>query len=134
MDDLVIGAITIPADELEETFTTSGGPGGQHANRNETSVRLRFRVADSSLPDDIKEKLNSRLGDPIDVTSSTSRSQYRNRSLARSQMREKIEAALKEDLERRSTKPTKASQTRRIEEKRARGETKRQRRTPSSED
>lgn len=134
MDDLVIGAITIPADELEETFTTSGGPGGQHANRNETSVRLRFRVADSSLPDDIKEKLNSRLGDPIDVTSSTSRSQYRNRSLARSQMREKIEAALKEDLERRSTKPTKASQTRRIEEKRARGETKRQRRTPSPED
>lgn len=134
MDDLEVGRFTIPADELEETFTTSGGPGGQHANRNETSVRLRFRVAESSLPADIKTKLKTRLGDPIDVIASTSRSQYRNRALARSQLSEKIEAALKQDPERRPTKPTKASQTRRVEEKRARSETKRQRRSPSPED
>lgn len=134
MDDLEIGAFTIPADELEETFTTAGGPGGQHANRNETSVRLRFRVADSSLPDDVKEKLKQRLGDPVDVTASTSRSQYRNRSLARTQMREKLDAALREDPERRATKPTKASRARRVDEKRARGETKRQRRPPTPED
>lgn len=134
MEDLEIGVLTIPADELEETFTTSGGPGGQHANRNETSVRLRFRVAESSLPGDIKAKLTDRLGDPIDVTASTSRSQYRNRALARAQMRDRIETALREDPERRPTKATRASKTRRLDEKRARGETKRQRRSPSPED
>lgn len=134
MDDLEFAAFTIPADELEEMFSTSGGPGGQHANRNETSVRLRFRVSGSSLPAHLQAKLTERIGDPIEVTVSESRSQYRNRALARQRLTEKIETALKEDPKRRATKPTKASKTRRVDEKRARGETKRQRRTPSHED
>ena len=134
MSSLEVGPFTIPADELEETFTTPGGPGGQHANRNETSVRLRFRVGESTLPEDVRVTLADKLGDPIEVTATDSRSQFRNRALARQRLREKIETALREEPERRATKPTKASQQRRVEEKRARSETKRLRRSPPPED
>lgn len=134
MGPLEVGAFTIPADELEESFSTSGGPGGQHANRNETAVRLRFRVAESSLPEDVRAKLTARLGDPIEVTATDSRSQFRNRARARHRLKEKIEAALREDPKRRATKPTRASQQSRVEKKRARSETKRLRRTPPPED
>lgn len=134
MDSLQVGDFTIPAEELEEIFSTSGGPGGQHANRNETSVRLKFRVADSSLPDETKVRLIDRLGDPIEVTASDSRSQFRNRALARQRLSEKIETALRDAPKRRSTKPTKASQQRRVDQKRARGETKRQRQSPTHEE
>jgi ribosome-associated protein len=134
MDDLQVGRYTIPADELEETFSTSGGPGGQHANRNETSVRLRFHVAESSLPEDVRTRLTDRLGDPVEATATDSRSQFRNRALARQRLREKIESALKDDPSRRATKPTKASKQRRVEAKRARSETKRLRRSPPTDD
>ena len=134
MSSLEVGPFTIPADELEEIFTTPGGPGGQHANRNETSVRLRFRVGESTLPEDVRVTLADKLGDPIEVIATDSRSQFRNRALARQRLRKKIETALREDPERRATKPTKASQQRRVEEKRARSETKRLRRSPPPED
>lgn len=134
MDDLAVGEFTIPGSELEESFDTSGGPGGQHANRNETAVRLRLSVAESSLPDDVKRKLIERIGDPIEALSSESRSQFRNRALARQQLKAKIEAALTEQAKRRPTKPTLASKRRRIDEKRARSQTKRLRQPPSSGD
>ena len=134
MDDLEVAGLTIPAAELEETFDTSGGPGGQHANRNETSVRLRFDVKASSLPDDVKQKLTDRIGSRIEVVASQSRSQFRNRAMARRQLGERIEDALKEKPTRRSTKPTRASQKRRLAGKRARSETKRLRQTPTGDD
>lgn len=134
MDDLIVANFTIPGAELEETFDTSGGPGGQHANRNETAVRLRLDVESSSLPPDIRRKLVDRIGPRIEVVSARSRSQFRNRAMARQQLKEKIEEALREKPDRRSTRPTKASKKRRVETKRARGETKRLRRNPTPED
>ena len=134
MGDLIVGEYTIPAAELEETFDTSGGPGGQHANRNETAVRLRLDVETSSLPPDIRKKLVDRVGPRIEVVSARSRSQFRNRAMARQQLKEKIEEALREKPTRRSTKPTKASEKKRVEAKRARAETKRLRQTPPPED
>jgi ribosome-associated protein len=134
MEDLVVGEYTIPADELNEIFETSGGPGGQHANRSETAVRLRFVVSSSSLPDEIKGRIGERLGDVVEVTSSESRSQYRNRAMARRQLKEKLEDGLKEQAERRPTRPTRASKRRRVARKRARAETKRLRQPPSVED
>ncbi len=68
MEDLVVGSLTIPATELEVRFETSGGPGGQHANRSETAVRLRFQVKESSLPVEAREKLASRLGNIVEVS------------------------------------------------------------------
>jgi len=134
MDDLELGRHTIPANELEEIFETSGGPGGQHANRNETAVRLRFDIAASSLPDEVRSKLRSRIGDTVEVVAADSRSQFRNRAIARRRLRDKLQSALVDQPERRRTRPTRAAKRRRIEEKKARGDIKRLRRRPDPED
>lgn len=133
MDDLVAGGHTIPGDELEEFFETSGGPGGQHANRSATAVRLRFDVSASSLPDDVRTKLTQRLGQSVEVTVTDSRSQFRNRAIARRRLRERIEKALVDPPKRRPTRPTRSSKQQRLEEKRARSETKRLRRRPETD-
>lgn len=133
MEDLEVGRYTIPAAELHETFETSGGPGGQHANRSSTAVRLRFEIAGSSLPDEIRAKLGSRLGDPVEVVAADSRSQFRNRALARQRLREKIEKALVDPPKRRRTRPSRASQERRLAKKRARSEKKRLRQPPDTD-
>ena len=134
MGDLIVGEFTIPEAELVESFDTSGGPGGQHANRNETAVRLRLDVEASSLPVEVRQRLADRIGPRIEVVSSQSRSQFRNRAMARQQLKEKLEEALREKPPRRSTQPTRASKAKRVETKRARGETKRLRQPPTSED
>ena len=134
MDDLQVGDWIIPATELEERFDTSGGPGGQHANRNETSVRLRFRVAESSLPIEVRQKLTSKLGSLVEVTASDQRSQSRNRETARQRLKERIESALVEPKARKSTKPTRASKNRRVETKKARSKVKKNRRPPTVDD
>lgn len=133
MNDLVVGRWIVPASEVEELFDTSGGPGGQHANRTRSAVRLRFDVAASSLPEDIKRKLSARLGPVVDVTSSESRSQFRNRAIARQRLTEKLSAALVDPAERRATRPTRSSKQKRLDRKRARGELKKQRRRPEIE-
>jgi ribosome-associated protein len=133
MRDLQVGLFTIPAEELQETFETSGGPGGQHANRSATAVRLRLDVAGSSLPNEIRSKLRDRIGERIEVVASDSRSQFRNRAIARQRMRDKIERALIDPPNRRETWRTRASQKKRVEEKRARGQTKRLRKPPDPE-
>lgn len=130
MDDFVIGHFAIPATELEEAFETSGGPGGQHANRSSTAVRLRLDIAGSSLPDEIKDKLIARLGPTAEVTAADSRSQFRNRSLARKRLKDKLEQALVDPPERKKTRPTRAAKRRRLQQKRARGRIKRLRQPP----
>jgi len=134
MDDLTIGEHTIADAELDESFDTSGGPGGQHANRNETAVRLRFHIRDSSLPEDVKENLIDRFGETIEVRAAESRSQFRNRALARQQLKEKLEQGLEKRPGRRRTRPSRASKRKRVTEKRARGQVKRMRRKPSLDD
>lgn len=134
MEDLEVGRYTIPGAELEEEFLTSGGPGGQHANRNETAVRLRFEVTTSSLPGEAKARLLENVGEVVEAVAADSRSQFRNRALARQRLRDKVEAALVETAPRRRTRPTRASRQRRLAEKRARAEVKRLRRSPKTED
>ena len=134
MEDLVVGELIIPAAELEERFETSGGPGGQHANRNETTVRLRFRVHESSLPTDVKEKLASRLGNIVDVTSADFRSQHQNREKARQRLADRIEKALTDPKPRKKTRPTRTSKNKRLTEKKARSEVKKQRQQPRIDD
>lgn len=130
MDDLEFGRYTIPGAELDESFETSGGPGGQHANRNQTAVRLRFNIGDSTLPDDVRSKLLKRIGDYAEVNVAESRSQFRNRALARQRMQEMLREALIDPPTRKKTKPTRASQRRRLKEKRARGRKKELRQPP----
>lgn len=134
MEDLVAGHLIIPGADLEEIFETSGGPGGQHANRSETAVRLRLDIAKSSLPDPVKKSLLGHLGKLVEATASEERSQARNREIARRRLAEKIESALHEDRPRKQTKPTRASKERRLAEKRQRSDVKRQRRPPRVND
>ena len=133
MENLVVDGLIIPGSELEERFETSGGPGGQHANRSATAVRLRFSILDSSLPEEVKHRLIAKLGESVEVAASEERSQLRNRERARRRMAERIREGLRKPTPRKRTKPTKASQNQRLTAKKARSETKRQRRRPSIE-
>ncbi len=133
MDDLVIGDLTIPGDQLEERFDTPGGPGGQHANRTESAVTLRFDIAGSSLPDDIKERLVGKLGETVEVRAADSRSQSRNREVARERLASRLDAAMVVPKPRKKTRPSKPARERRLAEKKARSEVKRSRQRPESD-
>lgn len=132
-DGITVGSWLIPESEIEERFDTPGGPGGQHANKTETAVTLRLDLAVSSLPDEIKERLRRRLGPTVEVIASDTRSQWRNREIARQRMTERIEGALVERVPRKKTKPSRQARERRLAEKKARGELKRSRQTPEAD-
>jgi ribosome-associated protein len=130
MDGIKVSGHEIPESELDERFDTPGGPGGQHANRNETAVTIRLDIASSSLPEGPRETLIARLGPVVETTASRSRSQWRNRALARKQLVSVLEEALVEVKPRRSTRPSRSAREKRLQEKRARSEVKRNRRKP----
>ncbi|MDJ0663813.1 MAG: alternative ribosome rescue aminoacyl-tRNA hydrolase ArfB [Acidimicrobiia bacterium] len=142
MDDLAVtGQVVIPSRELIWRFDPSGGPGGQHANRSSTRVALSFDVVRSSaLSEDLRERVIASLGDQLEegivtVQVSATRSQWRNRQLARRKLASLLAEAMRPPASpRRSTKPSRASRERRLADKRARAETKRLRRRPTSPD
>ena len=121
--------LTIPAREVELRATTSGGPGGQHANRSLTKVVACFDVAASSvLSDADRELLTQRVGHQVCASSSRFRSQSANRAAALDALAHKISGALVRQAPRRATRPTRGSQERRVEQKRARSKIKQGRR------
>lgn len=142
MDDLVVNPnLTIPAAELSWRFDPSGGPGGQHANRSATRVTLVFDLVGSpTVPEDLRRRALANLGTQLEdgfviVQAGESRSQWRNRQIARRKMADLLARAVRPPAPpRRRTKPTRASRERRLADKRARGETKRQRRRPVNPD
>lgn len=132
-DDLhVAPGLVLPAAELEWTFSTSGGPGGQHANRSQTRAELRFDLgASGAVPDELKSRMMERLGDRlVMVTVDESRSQWRNRQLARRRLADLLREAMRPERRRKPTKPSRAAKRRRLEEKRRRGRIKDLRKPP----
>jgi ribosome-associated protein len=128
-----VGEWSIPEAEIEERFDTSGGPGGQHANKTETAVTIRFDIAASSLPETIRERLIRRLGSVVEVTASDTRSQWRNREIARQRLIDRLAQALVETKPRRRTKPSKAAKERRMAAKKAHSEKKKGRQRPDQD-
>ena len=127
--------LEIPATELEEQFSTSGGPGGQHANRARTRVELRLDlVSCSAFAEHQRARLVERFGPEIRVVVDDERSQLRNRSIARDRLAARLRMGLTPPRTRSATRPTKGSRQRRLETKRQRSEVKRHRRRPSSDD
>jgi ribosome-associated protein len=123
--------LTIPSDEVALRVTTSGGPGGQHANRSLTRVVASFDVESSLvLSRADRELLLEKVGTVVRSSASRFRSQGQNRSAALEQLALKIATALTRLPPRPPTKPTKGSKVRRVDEKKARGRVKQQRRTP----
>ena len=125
----VTPSCAIPLSELRWRFSRSGGPGGQHANTADTRVEVVFDVAGSpSLRPAHRERLLDRLGPEVRAAASDERSQARNRALALERLRSRLAAALRVTPSRRATRPTRASQERRVQAKRRRSELKRLRR------
>ncbi|MDH3250343.1 MAG: alternative ribosome rescue aminoacyl-tRNA hydrolase ArfB [Acidimicrobiia bacterium] len=129
--DLRIGRYTIPGTELSWDFGTSGGPGGQHANKANTRAELNWSIEESdALPPEIKrrviEALSGRIASGVlTVGSDESRSQWRNRSIARNRMAELIEEAARPPKTRRPTKPSRSARRRRLDAKRRQSDKKR---------
>ena len=131
----------IPDDELEWRFSTSGGPGGQHANRTASRAELRFDITSSRAFDSAsKDRILSRLGDQapggvVTIVADDTRSQWRNRQIARARLDDLLDAALRPPPPpRRKTRPSRAARERRLSDKRAQSRRKRQRRRPDNDD
>lgn len=139
-DALVVNdAVSIPEAELSWRFSRSSGPGGQGVNTTDSRVELSFDVAASpalanQLTDPQRERLLTRLGGRLiggvlTIAASEYRAQLRNRDAARERLVVLLRRALAPDPPpRRATRPTRGSQRRRVEGKRARGDLKRLRR------
>jgi ribosome-associated protein len=121
-------SLAIPTAELEWRATTSGGPGGQHANRSATRVEVRFDVAASpSLGPRQRARLLERLGPVVRAAAGDERSQVRNRQLALDRLAAKLAAGLAVEPPRHPTKPSRAERERRLTDKHHRARTKRDR-------
>jgi ribosome-associated protein len=131
----VTRSLAIPLDEIEVRVSTSGGPGGQHANRSHTRVDVSFDVAAAAaLGPRQRARLLERLGPVVRAGAADTRSQARNRELALDRLRGRLAAALAVEPPRRPTRPTASARAERVEDKRRRGERKAQRRRPPVED
>ncbi len=135
-DDLrITRRLLIPAAELDERFSRSSGPGGQHVNTTESRVELSFDVGSSSaLTDELRQRALARLehrltGGVLTVAASRERSQAANRRAARERLATLLaEAVAPPPPRRRPTKPSRGARRRRLESKKHRGGIKRQRR------
>lgn len=134
-DELVVTrSVRVPRSELDVRFTTSGGPGGQHANRTASRVELRLDVESSTAFSDAQRaQVIERLGPVVRVVADDERSQIRNRAIAEERLVARLASALHVERPRRPTRPSRGSVERRIAGKKRRSETKKQRRRPFGE-
>lgn len=119
---MIFVAPNIRVEEHELAFKTarSGGPGGQHVNKAETRVQLRWHVAESyGVPDDVKRRFlaayRTRIteGGELIIDCDESRSQARNREICLDRLTEMLKAVAKPPKPRKKTKPSKGSLARR---------------------
>lgn len=134
-DDLVINdRLTIPESELEITASRSSGPGGQHVNKTDTRIQVRWNLEGSAVLSDNQRRLllnnlSTRVTEAGDIliTSDTHRSQRRNREDALQRLAALLREALIPPKPRKKTRPSRAAREKRIQEKKQRSQVKKTR-------
>ncbi len=126
--------VFIPWNEIEVTAMRSSGAGGQHVNKTNSAVQLRFSISGSLVLTDLqKEKLKRKLAyrlvqdDEIMVRCEEERDQKRNKETAYENLNRLINISLIEPKKRVATKPKRSSIQKRLNTKKSRSEIKKNR-------
>ena len=134
MDLIITSRLVIPSRELKWRFSRSSGPGGQKVNKTNTRVEIIFNIEESKVLNDyqkkvLTKKLKTKLVNYcICLAVQEERSQLLNRQIAIIRISSVIRNSLKNSSKvRKATKPSKASQNRRLDSKKKRGELKKNR-------
>jgi ribosome-associated protein len=141
MSDLrVRRGVVIPATELRESASRSSGPGGQHVNKTSTRVTLRWNVElSTAIGERQRALLRTRLAHRLTsdgelIVHASSRSQSRNREVARDRLAQLVADALKRTPPRVATRPSRSAVSRGAVAKKRRSDVKRSRRRPTTDD